>query len=444
MKFVPVLQDTSENYQVIATCIAIVAGCFLRAIFYKTPQSFGLDTVFITQQRIANFHNQLLSIKKTDLSLDTGGYDLSLDSVHPHDFTKFLDCILETVKNVGTKAKMIFTLDLQHLRTYPSENTPGNIYSLNSLALSRTIEMLKEKPQLHSNHYFVWQGRTVEQFNLWLRLVNDLGCEKEFLNFAIGGMVQIGEITKTNHSPFIGLAFRSLQSIYNNSRTDCTASHGIHLLGINNFPDRFVMALLEKLFNSYLTSGHSDQSIQLSSDSATPLIQAKLKCRDIPVTVFNGNKAKKLSINELPVDVIQQAYPTEEGQLLFEDNLNRLKNGQRLVPASIYVPLAVFSLIEENKLLEHIIDSSDLVDLFWKHKKSNSFQADLLRYMATLSETTPDFFGPNRSRRIFNSCERIFTFHRATLKGLEAGKLDLDVNVRAFIQELNIPRIYND
>ncbi len=182
----------------------------------------------------------------------------------------------------------------------------------------------------------------------------------------------------------------------------------------------------------------------MSSDSATPLIQAKLKCRDLPITVFDDNKAQKLSINELPIEVITKAYPTEEGRFLFEDNLIRLRNNQRLEPVSSLVPLAVLSLLQENKLLEHTIDSSGLLDLFWKHTNPSSFRADLWRNIATLSDTIPEFFGPQRTRRILNSCERIFTFHRSTVQGLETGMLNLDSQVKDFIQELRIPRIYND
>lgn len=442
MRFIPVLKSTTPGCWELALCIAIVAGCFLRAIFSNTPKGFGLDTTYITRRLIEKFQRQLVPFGNIEAAIDSGGYELPSGTVHPEDFSKFLECVMDVAAKIGDSVKMLFTLDLQHFGSYPRLNSPSNILAMNKMAISKTMKLIAAKPTLQSNYHFVYQGRTVEQYELWLDLIDGYDCESTFRNYSVGGLVKIYERTEAKYSAFIGLAYRCFQSIFNHP-DDRFSTRGIHLLGVNNLSDRFMMGILEGLFNSYMVKANRSEKIGLSSDSATPLIEAKYGCRNLLTAVFDGQSIKRLSVQDLPEEVVRAAYPTQAGMKIFRDNREMLIKGERLLDVAACVPLGLFGLIQENRFIEHVVDSEGLVDVFWSNAEAKGFTQEIRACISNIESAHPCFFRDRQSLRIIESCKRVFVLHCAVKKGLEFGKLGLDDEVLDFINELHIPRIYH-
>ena len=201
-------------------------------------------------------------------------FNFKLTPEEVNNYISFYNTYLETFRNDYDK---IFSLDLPFGKKNEWFNTVENVKMFNRKSIEKSIEVLKRYPKLKSKFYFVLNFKNVQLYNIFYELYEEFDSKIGIENRAIGGLVGHRKQTKgpTTISPFIGPAFFLLKDFISKERFD--SPFRLHFLGVSLSQDRFMIALLEKLFNSYLKE-HKVRSM-LSYDTISHAHQAKRRLK---------------------------------------------------------------------------------------------------------------------------------------------------------------------
>jgi hypothetical protein len=402
-------------------------------------KNFGLNTLQYSIKDIIFFKNKYSNIPGYKLFIDSGGYSIIVGDVNPSDIPKFIDCYIYYLESQIDVYDYIFSLDIPVFLNYPTYNTKQNIYQLNKLSLSRSLQILNKYPDLKDKIYFIYQFKIKGQYEIWDKLYEELELKNYVKCWGIGGLVGMRGILRNdpnsndiNFSPFIALTFRCL---YDYSHALNQDFFKLHILGIYIKYDRFQIIILEKLFKLYL----QHNNVLLTYDSINYFRTAELKIKNLEIyTIIGEDIIKYNSILDVPMEVLKLVYTNTDidylSNMLFE--LSRLKTSTNLLNIDTFVPLNVFSNLQIDKFFEMIINKYKIIELF-SSQNYEIFNRKLISILTHLNTKYSFLFTPKLVKCISENLRITYIFHLWWTK--DRTKLKLDKLVNDFINKINFP-----
>jgi hypothetical protein len=256
------------------TLISIISG--------MSQTNFGLDTMSKAKTQIRKYKELYIDKYNSKLYIDSGGYSVIVGDIHPNDGIKMIECYHDYAKTELDIYNRIFSLDIPIFLKYPNFCTYNHIYYLNYESLKNSKELLINNEEFQKKFQFVWHFKIKEQYLIWNDIYNKLELNKYVQNYAIGGLVGLRGIVNIKFAPFISLCFKILFNYI--ERQDFKNSLNIHILGIYIKTDRFMIELLEQLFNKYLEEYNA--TCNITYDSINYMRTAQLKSKNMEIYLF--------------------------------------------------------------------------------------------------------------------------------------------------------------
>jgi hypothetical protein len=408
------------------TLISLISG------FHQ--QEFGLNTLQKVKKQIQNYKQTYIDTTKSKLYVDSGGYSYIVGDIHPRDTYKLIECYHDYLNTEINNFDRIFSLDIPISLKYNEVNTVKHIYDFNYKSLSLSKQYLLKHPELVNKFYLIWQFKLSKQYLIWSKIIDELKLNDIITNRAIGGMVGLKKITNIKFSPFIGLSYKLLSDYITAKRFDEPLR--IHLLGVYVNHDRLIIALLEKLFNSYLKEYNT--YCHFTYDSINPMRTAQLKARNLDIFVFYNNEINTYTLHkDLPDSVLKFIYHhnSYNDVKLEIDNLN---NDSKLNNIQAFVPSVIFSTTQLDKFFEHVVDKYELVNMF--NKSTNFFNIKNLfgSIINTIKFTQPNIFTQKFITCMNENFKYVYTFH-SWFKNKFNDKDELERLVYKTIENINFP-----
>ena len=416
MQFIPVVHkvDPSSLYFAIMGAIIRLAGAGLFSLIEAFKQnSFGLDTLYALQKYQKEFRQRLVRPCNGKLYIDSGGYSFIKGQIHPNDIVKLINCYLHYLIEEMDNYYKIFSLDLPKSLKYNSYKRENILY-YNRLSLLETFNVIKQIPQLAEKFIFIWQFRTVELYQIWCQLYDELctlGYQKYIKNVAIGGLVGIKGMSGINFSPFIALAYRCFKDYVVSGMFDIPFR--LHLLGVYTLSDRFIMAYMERVFEKYLMRESITSGVVFTYDSINYERQANYFSRELPSVSFeNGQLHSYSAACDVPDHILRRVYHTDTLYLHVVDEINRIKKGERLASAASFSPLSLYNHLSIDKFIEDIIERYDLVDIIFKNTNIDEFLENIEIALDRILTEETHIFGPQFKSGILDNLIKLYRLHR--------------------------------
>lgn len=394
---------------------------------------FGLNTLIKTAHDIEKLHQSFKGDNKKWF-IDSGGYSIIVGDVSPRDMSKFMDCYSYYLENFApTNCDYILSLDIPILLKYPSYNTVKYIKDMNYLSGQKSRKILAAKPELYDKFIFVWQFKTPNQYKIWNEYYNDI--YKDDINlkhFAIGGQVGLRGITGIEFSPFIGCCYQILDIIYNKN-LKCESI--IHLLGIYGLHDRFLMGILDRLFNNYYLNKRQE-SVQITFDTVNHLISGLFKVRELKSIIIEDNKIL-YDYNHKMIDKFNLLIEDVNTLKEVQDNLNNIVSNTRIGDTNIVAILEVIKNQMFNKIMESVIDQYQIVEMFVNANNYNQFKNQFIPIYLQMEKDFPYIFG-NRMSRVLLNFQLTFSFNEWWTKR-DRDPILLNSMMQKFIKMINFP-----
>lgn len=186
--------------------------------------------------------------------------------------------------------------------------------------------------------------------------------------------------------------------------------------------DRFHIAFLEKLFQSYL-SGVAD--VVTSYDSINPIHTVRMNA-DVPLYTISGGKFMKYSsLLDAPEEVLRSVAVDDEHVQMILLEMDRRRNGIRLENSAAFSPLNVYSNLQLDKFFDMIIDKYDLTDEVDKATSPTNLNGRLARIFDDIDKNYPKAFSPYMKKTIFLTLERTWYWHKWFTDKRDEATLDL-------------------
>lgn len=351
-------------------------------------KNFGLDTLIGIADTIEHFRSKYLAPFGKKLLMDSGGYSVIVNDISELHIGKLIGAYHEYLVKAVSRYDYIMTLDIPLMIGNDRFNSASNIYSLNRQSLEKTRESVIEHPDLRDKMYLVWQFKTREHFEIWNRIVSELDLNRHLKHRALGGMVGIREATEIDFCPFIANAFHSFMD-YEDSPEPANEFR-LHFLGINIRSDRFVISLLEKLFESYM--GDNRKAV-LTYDSISPHRTAQNRLKSLAIYHFQDELEVYREIPEVPDSILEQVYSKELE--LFDEikkEIERITKFRNVEHSGAFGPLNIYSNNAIDNYFQHIVRKYELVDLIIRSKNGIHFDNTLRAMCNELSEDIPHLF----------------------------------------------------
>jgi len=393
----------------------------LYSLFNGLKQKdFGLHTLEGVTCDIREFAGRFVAPAGGKIVTDSGGYSFIKGDIAPSKLLMLIDCYTVYIESEIDKYDYVFSLDIPFSLKYESFNTSDNIFNANKKSIIETKILLEKYEELRDKFYFVWHFKMSEQFTIWKHLYKTLEMDKFVRNHAIGGMVGIKKATHIQFTPFTGMSFyilsRHLQG--NFAENDLR----IHFLGVYAPSDRFHIAFLEKLFQSYL-SGVAD--VVTSYDSINPIHTVRMNA-DVPLYTISGGKFMKYSsLLDAPEEVLRSVAVDDEHVQMILLEMDRRRNGIRLENSAAFSPLNVYSNLQLDKFFDMIIDKYDLTDEVDKATSPTNLNGRLTRIFDDIEKKYPKSFSLHMMRTIFLTLERTWYWHKWFVNKRDEATLDL-------------------
>jgi len=393
--------------------------------------SFGLDTLVKTANSIEKLHKKFIKYK---WMIDSGGYSIIAGDVSPRDLSKFLDCYSYYLKTYAEKnCDYILSLDIPILLKYPEYNTVEFIKNMNYASCSKSREILDDNKKLYDKFIFVWQFKTPRQYKIWNELYNDIfGDCKELKHYAIGGMVGLRGITGIDFSPFIGCCYQILNLIYEKN-FNCESI--IHLLGIYGLHDRFLMGIIDRLFNHYLITDKRQGSVKITFDTVNHMISGLYKVRELKSIIIEENNVI-YDYNHLMVDKFHLLIENADTCKTVQLDLQNILNNKKIDDTSVIATLEVIKNQIFNQIMDNAIDHYKIIDLFLESKNFNKFKNNFTPIYLGLERDFPYIFGNRLSKTLINF-QLLYSFHQHWIDGRDPKKFHKMMD--KFIQLVGFP-----
>lgn len=381
-------------------------GALTSLIDAFNKKDFGYDTTFRTALNIRKFQDIYIKPSGKQSYIDSSGYSIIKGDVARWDTTKVIDCYHQYLDHERQNYDNIFSLDIPFNKNYPLFNTYHNIEYFNHLSLSKSKKLLEEDPLLADKFYFIYQFKTKEHYEIWNKLYNDLELGKFIKNWSLGGMVSLKSMAKISFSPFIGMSFRCFFDYINSVNPNPTFK--LHFLGIYQRTDRFQIAFIEKLIQSYL-NGYA--STLFTYDSINYIRQAQMN-KNLEVFDFNDGIINNYSLNKLPVELIKRIYINDIYYNNFCSEIDRRKSDKPLDNTNVFAPLSIYSNVIIDRFFEHIIEKEDLIYFFKDSISVDHVSIKFKKVFKKLVKEYPLIFTTALTREIVKNLQITFEFHK--------------------------------
>ena len=394
--------------------ISLIHGLSQKRFGFDTAKDIALQIQDYVRTRPVDF----------DLYIDSGGYSIIQGDV-PFDKTHmFIESYHQYLEHHHQDFNYIFSLDIPiwGKEGEKEKNTIENLYKFNKISLSYSRDLLqKHKQELTDKFLFVWHFKILEQFETWNKIYDELEINSWIKNRAVGGLVGLrGDLKYIDFSVFIPIAFRCfydhLEGPYAND------IFKIHFLGINRPQDRFVITLLEKLFQRYL---NDSSQTDFTYDSINYTRNALFKARAPEVFDFKNTELTLYkNVHKLPENIINQVYFTPALKQGFFSSRESLAEFERLKDTSVFVPLNTYSNVMLDKYLSHLIDRYQFIDILTSTDFKPKAMKQAYNALHELEQNEVSVFTANFFKEVRNDLDMIFDLHQLYVHGRDRDELD--------------------
>ena len=390
--------------------------------------SFGLDTLIRTANSIEKIHKKFPGI----WMIDSGGYPIIVGDVTPRDLTKFLECYHYYLKMYAEKnCDYILSLDIPILLKYPEYNNVKFIKKMNLESGFRSKQILDANEKLYDKFIFVWQFKTHKQNKIWNDVYDEVYTNNNKLkHFAVGGMVGLRGVTKINFSPFIGSCYQILDLLYQKD-LDCESI--IHLLGIYNIHDRFLMGIFDRLFNYYFNKRQG--SVKITYDTVNYTISGLFKIRELKSIMMEENNIIYDYSHKL-IDKFHLIIDNVDTCKFVQDDLQNILNNNRINDTSV---LATMEVVKNNlfdQIMDNAIDHYNIIEMFLENKNFNTFKNQFTPIYLKLEKDFPYIFG-NKLSKVLMNFQLIYSFDSWWRQGRDPKQFQMIMS--KFINLINYP-----
>jgi len=233
--------------------------------------------------------DKILEEKPEDykLYIDSGGFQIIVGYVESDRIYSYINVYHTLLKKYKDKIETIFGLDVysdSFMKTFktlppiyresehslgkiiakPSRNVPIfpdtyikedmlDFYDANKYSMLKSIELIKEFPEIANKQIFILQSSNIITFNIWKDLFDELEVYKYYKRWSIGGLVGLKKSTNARFSHAVPATLWLLtQQRLHNFEID-----QIHWLGQSSRLSFLSMALFEKIYGINMTSDSS-------------------------------------------------------------------------------------------------------------------------------------------------------------------------------------------
>lgn len=383
------------------------------------------------------------------LILDSGGYSIIAGDVPVISINPFIECYIEALVKLRNVYDYVFSLDIPvFINWKEGDKTDPNTYEFikdcNKRSLERSIEAIKEYPEIGDKFNMVLQWKMPQQYRIWDELYDELDMKSYVNSYAVGGLVGLlGMCPDINFAPFIGPCYYWLYRYI--EKGDFSKPLFIHILGQYHKSSRFMIFFLQALFTDYLKT--VNQTCIITYDTINYTISSMFKTR-VGVEVYYFDENKKFNTvhsYELEDNILSKIYTTDESLKNFHLNWDQIKKDEPLIDTSFLVPTYVYSQLQLDKFFEYFIAEYDLVNVFKGFDSSNLNQASRWKRVCKKLEYQFSRFKPysstltsNFNRTVLKSMEYSLQFHTDFINN-PRDKALLDFNMKLFINKINFP-----
>lgn len=438
MKHINVASATDINPQKLDTTIVVnklTALTLISLISAYSGEDFGIISL---NKTVKGFRAYLLKLReevKVQLFIDSGGYSIIIGEVPPYLISRCIETYHYALEHSQDAFDFIFSLDIPFNAKHPAFNTRDKIENYNRQSLHESIKVLQRYPKLKEKFFFIYHFKTIEHYEIWQKLYKELDLGQHIKHRSIGGMVSLKQKAKIDFAPFIATAYQCLYDYLK------SASYGeefrIHYLGINVKYDRFVIALLEALFQRYLGN---DIPVIFTYDTVNYRVSG-FHIKEV-YDIFNG----ELLVHDLfdvPDELLQKVYFDEQFSAKMREEIKRkirtgrMRNSFEITPLKVYSELAIDAYFEEQ------VASQNLVNLIMESANPFDFKANIKTPIKQIFSPYENIFGSNTSKSVRKSLYMLQHFHDWYMN-LRDDESELDYLSRDFISQIGLARMIDD
>lgn len=392
--------------------ISLIHGLKQKKFGFDTTKDIALDIQRYVNSTPINF----------DLYIDSGGYSIIKGDVPFEKTHAFIECYHQYLEHHHQDFNYIFSLDIPFWGGQEENNTIENLYEFNKISLSYSRNLVENhKQNVIDKFLFVWQFKILGQFETWNKIYDELDINSWVKNRAIGGLVGLrGTLPLIDCSVFIPMAFRCLYDHLNGPYANDVFK--LHFLGINLHQDRFIITLLDKLFQHYLKDSCRTD---LTYDSISYTLKALKKIRDPKVFEFRDNTLFLYkSVHKLPDHIVDEVYFTPEYKEGFLSSLELLRDGENITETSVFSPLITYSEIMLDEYFSYLVDKYELVDILTSTDFKPTAMKKATYNLIQMEKNERSNFSDNFFRELQNDLDIIYDIYQLFIQGADRNTLD--------------------
>ncbi len=434
--------DLSSNQIISAIINNRLTGNSLHSLIDGLKgENIDSESIGRTANKIEDYRRLISLPAGADIYIDSGGYSFIKGELAPGNLDLAISLFQSFLQLKSEYYDYIFSLDIPYSLKFEHFNTKKNIYEYNRKSLEQSIHILKENLELADKFHLIYHFKTIDHYEIFQKVFSELSIHDFIKHRAIGGMVSLKKIAGIQIAPFIATSYQCLWD-YENSILN-GEEFRIHFLGISVAYDRFIIAFMECLFQSYL-----GVLVPVTFTYDTIKFKRSAMYEQKHICEFDGatlQAHKPLAISD---SLYRQIYSDRVNMIdRAKKVLIRKANGeeqenQQDQPMTVLSPLTISSELAVDRFFEHIIEKHQMVDLLLTTRNIVYFKHDFKKALIDAFDEYHKIFGKNMLNSIMESMTHVYKFHRwYTLKHNVEG---LDQLSRKFItRDINFPARLN-
>jgi hypothetical protein len=357
MKYINVAMGTKFEDK-----ITRMTGNTLASIwtFINSPNfKIGNTTHEKRKEKLLDFIQTVIKPAGSIVTIDSGGYSVLTGMVPFNQISGLEDYYLHILEEERNTYDNIFSLDIawgiNDIRLQEEEI----VDALSFRTAKKTFDVLERHPKIKDKFYYIYHFKTFGQYQIWQNHYKHFEIGERITHRAIGGLVGLkGNAPWANFTPFTAMLYKCFWDFV--SREKIEPEFKIHILGIYIPHERFVIALVEKIFKLYFKKFGWDTTLQVTYDT-TSYVQTELKnYNSLHFWTIDNGKPVKRNYHKISESVLKRAYGDDLGYIQAE--IEKLKQGARKSDTSDFVPLSVYTQIELDDYLLHLIDKHHVIE----------------------------------------------------------------------------------
>ena len=329
--------------------------------------------------RIEDFHAGVVDFKSKysfcnpKIWIDSGGFAFINGTIPAKDVGNLIDLYATYLGKFEGDFYRIFSLDLPFNEKDASFNSRKSIYEANLKSLDLSLQKIMQTPGLCDKFIFVMHFLRGESYSIWSKIYKNLNLGAHIKNRALGGMVGVRAGTKNVLSPFVAATFKAYIDFLSGRQISDQNTFNLHFLGVNSVHDRFAIALLEQLFEDYLSPKGTNASF--SYDNSRFSEAARKGNRKLSALI----ESPRLGLYYLPdyriIDPSSLLNIYDENLTeVVEKNLRNWMDDEKVENTAIFEPINVHSQVQMDKLLSGTVQKYKILDAIWHCNTETQFE----------------------------------------------------------------------